>query len=70
MSRKKKKQVEGVLFTKSYAQLDKEIAKILEDNKEDRPIEELFAHDGKEFNGDSPPHMILGRPYEDTKKSG
>jgi hypothetical protein len=64
----KKTKIVSKLQTRSMAQLDKEIKKILEDQHEDRPIENLFS--SGEWAGSSPPHLIHGKPYENTKKHG
>lgn len=67
MSKQKPKQVGAYFQTRSIAQLDEEIKKILAEEHEDKDIES-FINDGKEFAGYSPPHVINGVPYEQLVK--
>lgn len=53
------KQIKAYFHTKSTAQLDAEIEKILAEQHEDKDLSEL-----EEFAGWSPPHEIHGVPYE------
>lgn len=64
MKKKKSQKLECKLHTRSFAQLDKEVAEILKQELEDKDISE-FINDGKEFAGWSPPHDINGFTHEE-----
>ena len=64
MNKKKKPQdIQSIIATKSFASLDREIENILSQQKEDRPIEELFASETTWGSG-GPPHMVRGKIIE------
>lgn len=67
MSKNKPQKVGTYFQTKSMAQLDEEIKKILAEEHPDKDIRE-FINDGREFAGYSPPHTINGVPYEELIK--
>ena len=60
----KQKKVKAYFHTRSTAQLDAEIEKILAEQHKDKDINELLK-EGEEFAGWSPPHEIHGIPYEE-----
>jgi hypothetical protein len=53
------------LHTKSMAQLDEEIKKILAENHEDENLDGLFYHDGSEWCGPTPEPLVNGRPAKE-----
>ena len=62
MSKKKTKDIQTKLHTKSMAQLDKEIREILSKQVPDVDMSDLFA--SGTYTSYSPPHTIHGIPYE------
>jgi ribosomal protein L12E/L44/L45/RPP1/RPP2 len=64
MKKQKTQKIQSKLHTRSFAQLDKEVAEILKQDLEDKDISE-FINDGKEFAGWSPPHEMDGATYDE-----
>ena len=62
-----KTNVDTKLQTKSYAELEAEIASILKNPSEEKSIDELLNASGQ-FAGWSPPHTRGGVPYEKIVK--
>ena len=67
MSKKEPQKVGAYFHTRSMAQLEDEIKKILAEDHPDKDVKE-FINDGKEFAGYSPPNTINGVPYEQLIK--
>jgi hypothetical protein len=56
--------IETRIASKSFASLDKEINKVIAQNKKDQPVENLFGSSldqGPVWGSGGPPHMVLGR---------
>jgi hypothetical protein len=69
MPRRKKKEqsIETRIATKSFAKLSEEIEKILAEDKENRPIEDLLRSDlasAPLWGSGGPPHMVKGQIVE------
>lgn len=61
--------IEAKLSTKSFASLDKEINKILADNKKDAPLESLFGTNAEmTWGSGGPPHMVKGQIINENPK--
>ena len=62
MTNSKHTPVEAKLATKSFASLDKEINKILAQNKKDAPLESLFGTNAEvAWGSGGPPHIVKGQ---------
>lgn len=61
--------IEAKLATKSFASLDKEINKILAQNKKDAPLESLFGTNAEmTWGSGGPPHMVKGQVIHENPK--